>query len=91
MRILLLIPIWFTLALLVPAVWAIARIYRAISGPRTVICPETGLDSTIELDATHAVAMRILGNPVQKIQFCSRWPERQACDRSCLSHFEPIA
>jgi hypothetical protein len=91
MRILLLIPVWFILALLIPTVWAVTAIYRGISGPRPVICPETGLGSTVELDTSHAVAMRILGNPAQRIQSCSRWPERQNCKRTCLRQFEPAA
>lgn len=88
MRSLLLVPIWFVLALLIPTVWSIAHIYRRACGVHPVICPETGLISTIGLDTTHAVTMRMLGNPVQRIQQCSRWPERQTCDRRCLRQFE---
>ena len=91
MRILLLIPVWFVLALLIPTAWAITRIYKTIHGFRPVICPGTGVVATVELDPAHAVAMRILGNPVQRIHACSRWPERQTCHRRCVSQFEPMA
>jgi hypothetical protein len=91
MRILMLIPVWFVLALLIPTVWVIAGFYRKLRGRRPVLCPETGLGTTIELDAPHAVAMRVLGNPIRKVQFCSRWPERQTCARKCVAQFEPAA
>ncbi len=91
MRILLLVPVWFVLALLIPTVWTIVRSYRAVRGSWPVICPETGLGTTVELNAGNAVGMRILGNPPGKIQSCSRWPERQGCGRECLRQFEPAA
>jgi hypothetical protein len=91
MRILLLVPIWFVLALLIPTAWAIAGAYRKVRGHRPVICPETGLGTTVELDPRHAVAMRVLGNPVQKIRYCSRWPKRQTCARRCVVQLEPAA
>ena len=91
MRILLLIPVWFALALIVPTVWVIVSHYRRLRGPHPVICPETGLGATIELDAVHSTGMRILGNPVRKVQSCSRWPKRQTCVRKCVVQFERVA
>ena len=91
MQVLMLIPVWFILALLIPTAWMVACQYRKLSGRRPVICPETGLGTTVELDASHAVAMRILGNPVRKVQFCARWPKRQSCARKCVAQFECAA
>lgn len=85
MTILYLIPVWFFLGMFVPLAWSVSRAYRRSSGPRVVNCPADSQPATIELDVQHAVAMHVLGNPVRKIQQCSRWPERQACDRNCLT------
>jgi hypothetical protein len=91
MPILMLVPVWFILALVIPTLWTVARHYRKLSGHRPVICPQTGLVTTIELNAGHAVAMGILGNPVQKVQSCLRWPAHQNCARQCVAQFEPVA
>jgi hypothetical protein len=85
MTILYLIPVWFFLGMFVPLAWSVSRAYRRSSGPRVVNCPENSQLATIELDTRHAVAMHVLGNPVRKIQHCSRWPEQQACNRDCLT------
>jgi len=39
----------------------------------------------IQLDVRDAVTMHVIGNPIRKIQSCSRWPERETCDRKCLA------
>jgi hypothetical protein len=80
-----LIPMWFVLALVIPTGWSVGRAYRRSRGSRTVICPETGQPAGIELDARDAVAMHVIGNPVRKIQSCSRWPERQDCTQDCVA------
>jgi hypothetical protein len=85
MKILYLIPVWFVFGMFVPLVWSVSKAYRRSSGPRLVNCPADSQPATIELDVQHAVAMHVLGNPVRKIQHCSRWPERQACGRNCLT------
>jgi len=85
MTILYLIPVWFALGFSVPLVWSISKAYRRSRGPREVMCPEISQSAVIQLDVRDAVAMHVIGNPVRKIQLCSRWPERQACDRKCLA------
>lgn len=85
MTVLSLVPVWFVLALLIPTAWVIGGAYRKWSGSRTVTCPETSQPATIALDARHAAAMHVLGNPVRKIQTCSRWLDRQTCDGGCLA------
>lgn len=86
MTILYLIPVWFVLGFSIPIAWSVSRAYRRSKGAREVICPEISQSATIELDVRDAVKMHVLGNPVRKIQMCSRWPERQTCDRACLMH-----
>ena len=84
MSILHLVPVWFLLALLIPVAIAISSSYRAAKGRRTVLCPESSGSALIALDARDAALMHILGDRPRRIQSCSRWPERQACDRGCL-------
>jgi hypothetical protein len=85
MSVLFLVPVWFILALLIPTAWSVSRVYSRSRGRRIVICPETDRAANIELDARHAVAMHVVGNPFQKIQACSRWPEHRSCSRECLA------
>jgi hypothetical protein len=85
MSVLFLVPVWFILALLIPTAWSVSRVYSRSRGRRIVICPETNRAANIELDARHAVAMHVVGNPFQKVQECSRWPEHQSCSRECLA------
>ncbi|MGA3043842.1 MAG: hypothetical protein ABSF54_23965 [Bryobacteraceae bacterium] len=79
-----LIPLFFVLALLAPAVWALGKIYRRSHGAREITCPEANRFATIELDARHAVAMHALGETDRRVKTCSLWPERQDCRQACL-------
>jgi len=90
MSVLYLIPVWLVLALLIPAAWSISKAYKRTWGRRMVMCPETNRWANIELDARHAVRMHVLGNPARRIQYCSRWPERQSCSRECLAQVLPL-
>ena len=85
MSVLYLIPVWFILALLIPAIWSVSKVYSRSQGRRIVVCPGNHRVANIELDARHAVAMHIAGNPGRKIQNCSRWPDQQSCARECLA------
>lgn len=84
MTILHLVPVWFLLALLIPTALAIGGSYRGAKGRRTVICPESSESALIALDARDAALMHVLGERPRRIESCSRWPERQACGRTCL-------
>jgi hypothetical protein len=44
--------------------------------PREVICPE---------DATYAALTSAVGANRLRLDGCSRWPDRGACNRACLS------
>jgi len=85
MTILYLIPVWFALGFSVPLVWSISKAYRRARGPREVMCPDLSQSAIIQLDVRDAVAMHVMGNPVRKIQMCSRWPDREDCGRKCLA------
>jgi hypothetical protein len=59
--------------------------YRQFRGPRTVVCPETGSVTEIELDAWHAAATAIPGPSRLHVVACARWPERAGCREACLT------
>jgi hypothetical protein len=62
-----------------------AGVYRRFRGPHTVVCPETGLDAEVRIDAWHAAATAIPGPPRLYVAACSRRPERAVCGQECLS------
>ena len=78
-----LVPLFFVIALLAPAAWALAKVYRRSRGAREITCPEANHFATIELDARHAVAMHALGETERRVKSCSLWPERQGCGQAC--------
>jgi len=79
-----LIPVFFIVALIAPAAWALQKVYRRSRIPRDITCPEANQFATIQLDARHAVAMHALGETHRRVTGCSLWPERQACDQACV-------
>jgi hypothetical protein len=84
MSVLYLIPVWFILALLIPTMWSVSKVYGRSRGLRVVVCPETRRVANIELNSRYAVKMHVTGNSGLKIQYCSRWPERETCPQGCL-------
>jgi hypothetical protein len=84
MSILLLVPVFFILALIIPTAWSLGGAYRRSGGVRQVHCPETGRLVEIALDQKHAVKMHALGYPVKKVRSCERWPERRDCSQGCV-------
>jgi hypothetical protein len=79
-----LIPLFFAVALVAPAAWALAKVYRRSHGVREITCPEANHFATIELDARHAVARHALGETDRRVKSCSLWPERQGCGQACV-------
>ena len=53
--------------------------------PREVICPETGEPAQVAVDATYAAMTSAVGMNRRRLNGCSRWPDRGACNQSCLS------
>jgi len=79
-----LIPWFFVIALIAPAAWALARVYRRSHSAQEVTCPEANHFATIHLDARYAVAMRALGETDLRVKACTLWPERRGCHQACL-------
>jgi hypothetical protein len=53
--------------------------------PKEIICPENGETAQVTVDATYAAMTSAIGANRLRLDGCSRWPERGACNRSCLS------
>ena len=65
--------------------WSMLRQFFSFRGPLVVRCPETNEIAIIHVDAAHAAVTSIVDDPHLRLTACSRWPERQNCDRACLS------
>ncbi|MGD1027066.1 patatin-like phospholipase family protein [Candidatus Binatus soli] len=53
--------------------------------PLQVICPADGEAAQVTVDAAHAAMSVAVGANRLRVNGCSRWPGRDACDRICLS------
>ena len=53
--------------------------------PKSLVCPETGVATTVQVDAGRAARGAIFGRVRLAVQNCARWPERRACGQGCLS------
>jgi hypothetical protein len=53
-------------------------------GRRDVLCPETGANAIIRIDALHAALSSAMADPELRVSACSRWPERQGCRQECV-------
>jgi hypothetical protein len=51
---------------------------------RAVVCPETGRQASIGLDAGRAARGAIFGREWLKIERCSLWPEKEGCAEACI-------
>jgi hypothetical protein len=53
--------------------------------PKSLVCPETGLATTVQVDAGRAARGAVVGRVRLAVQNCARWPERGGCGQGCLS------
>ena len=60
-------------------------VFAEFSKPREVVCPENGAPARITADASYIAMGSVVGVNRFRLAGCSRWPERAACNRSCLS------
>jgi hypothetical protein len=67
----------------------LVRRYLSHRGRRIVTCPETEQPAGVELDAWLATrTSTIEGEPVLRLQSCSRWPENEGCCQACVAQIE---
>jgi hypothetical protein len=73
------------LALLYVVVPILGDVYARYHRSRTVRCPETGSDVTVQDDAAHAVRTALPGPPEVRIRACTLWPGRRECAQHCTA------
>ena len=73
----------------IPALVSFLRARRRFSGDRTVTCPETHCAATIRLDAVHAAATSLTGDPDLRVESCNRWGGPVShCQEGCVGENE---
>jgi len=60
-------------------------VFAEFTTPKEVSCPENGQPAEVAVDATYAAMTSAIGMDRFRVARCSRWPERAACNRSCVS------
>lgn len=60
------------------------RTRERFSGVQVIICPETGKQAMVEVDAPHAALTSLLGQPDIRLESCWRWPLNKECGQQCL-------
>ncbi len=60
------------------------RTSQRFGGERVIICPETGKQAMVEVDAQHAAFTSLFGRTDLRLENCWRWPLRQNCGQECL-------
>lgn len=60
------------------------RASERFGGERVIICPETGKQAMVEVDARHAALTSLFGQTDLRLENCWRWPLRQDCGQECL-------
>src|SRR5215813_10978467 len=78
----------FVLAIIFAAIYFVVAFFvrssRRFSGERVIICPETGKQAMVEVDAQHAALSSLVGQTDLRLEHCSRWPIKQDCGQDCL-------
>ncbi|HKZ01345.1 MAG TPA: hypothetical protein VJ180_03855 [Pyrinomonadaceae bacterium] len=60
------------------------RSRERFGGGRVIICPETGKQAMVEVDARHAAFTSLFGQPSIQLESCWRWPLNKECGQECL-------
>jgi hypothetical protein len=87
-----------TIAYVLIALLLVAAVYLGIryfvrssqrfSGERVIICPETGKQAIVEVDARHAALSSLIGQTDLRLENCWRWPLREDCGQECLMQLD---
>jgi len=57
---------------------------RRFGGARVIICPETGKQAMVEVDARRAALTSLIGQEEIRLESCWSWPLRENCGQECL-------
>jgi hypothetical protein len=66
------------------AAWRLLGAWLKYRGRIVITCPENRIPAGVSVDARHAAATGLGGQPEFRLSDCSRWPERANCGRECL-------
>lgn len=69
-------------------VFPVLQTYSLYRGKRLITCPETLTKEAVNVAARKAAVWAFVGEPVLRLDQCSRWPERQDCGQECLQQIE---
>jgi hypothetical protein len=58
-------------------------------GRKSVVCPDNRETVTVELDSKYALSTALRGQEHERLQSCSRWPEKGDCGQECLAQVDP--
>ena len=68
--------------------WRVARLYLRFRGTRIIGCPGTGQSAAVKLAAWRIAVTPGFSEPKLRLVDCSRWRERERCNRACLQDIE---
>ena len=71
-----------------PVALSLQNYYRN-RGRQRVVCPETGQPAAVAVDHKFAFWSALRGQEHSRLEGCSRWPERGACNEECLEQLDP--
>ena len=60
------------------------RTSEKFGGAQVIICPETGKQAMVEVDARRAAFTSLIRQPEIRLESCWRWPLREDCGQECL-------
>jgi hypothetical protein len=60
------------------------RSSKQFRGARVIICPETGKQAMVEVDANRAALTSLLRQTDIRLESCWRWPLHKDCGQECL-------
>jgi hypothetical protein len=60
------------------------RTSERFGGARVIVCPETGKQAMVEVDARHAALTSLIGQTDIRLENCWRWPLKMDCGQECL-------
>ena len=58
-------------------------------GRKTVVCPENHQRVAVEMDSKYEFQTALRGQEHERLQSCSRWPEKADCGQECLAQIDP--
>ncbi len=68
--------------------WRLVYAWLKYRGRMVITCPENQRPAGVSVNARHAAATSVAGQPEFRLTNCSRWPEHAGCGQQCLRQIE---